>query len=248
MTGASRTLVRRADTVARMDRRVGELTQGFSSYVETFTRSRLFTGPSLYFHWKTIRLLGAYPSPVEAIPHRDFAESLYATLTAWGMHRMGPGVAKLVDFDEMHESMVRQAPLIKEVQALTIWDTSPTEVEDVASRLWLIIDGLKVGVGQTKLVAGSKALHHMLPNVVPPIDRRYTLRFFYHHTNLYGGDEKAFREMYPRFATIARSRRRAIEAVLGTGMNSSATKVLDNAIVGYVLRNIDGRAIEGDSP
>ena len=36
----------------------------------------------------------------------------------------------------------------------------------------------------TSLVGNSKVMHHMLPNIVPPIDREYTLWFLRGHTNI----------------------------------------------------------------
>jgi hypothetical protein len=93
-----------------------------------------------------------------------------------------------------------------------------------------------------KIVAGSKALHHVLPELVPPIDREYTLRFFFHTTNLPHREELAFRTVYPCFWKIATSCRKEIECRLGRGMNTSITKVIDNAVVGYGLRHLKGQA------
>jgi hypothetical protein len=41
-----------------------------------------------------------------------------------------------------------------------------------------VIARIKVSTSRTQIVAGSKFLHHVLPDLVPPIDRRYTFRFF----------------------------------------------------------------------
>lgn len=65
-------------------------------------------------------------------------------------------------------------------------------------------------------------------------DREYTIRFFFHHKTLSQGDEVAFREIYPRFHRIAVECRGQIQGRIGRGMNTSATKVIDNAIVGFV--------------
>ena len=37
---------------------------------------------------------------------------------------------------------------------------------------------------RTSLVGNSKVMHQMLPNIVPPIDRSYTLRYLRGHTNV----------------------------------------------------------------
>ena len=41
-----------------------------------------------------------------------------------------------------------------------------------------------MSVAAAQIVANSKALHHLLPALVPPIDREYTFRFFYDRTML----------------------------------------------------------------
>ena len=228
-------------TLERMHRRVSELMNDFGYYVDVFDQASLFTGPSLYFHFKTLELLRRHDSAMQALEDDEFFDSLYATLTAWGMHRMGPRGAKLVDLSELKASFRRQAKRIHQVETLCIVDVQEQEILDVTSLLWEIICRLQVGVGKTKIVAGSKALHHLLPALVPPIDRQYTVRFFFHHTTFNQGDEKAFKEIYPCFYQIAVSCRKEIQARLSTGMNTSATKVIDNAIVGYGLEHLRKR-------
>jgi hypothetical protein len=47
--------------------------------------------------------------------------------------------------------------------------------------------------------------------------------------------------MYPLFCRIAAFCAADIRSRLGTGMNTSATKVIDNAIVGYGLEHLKER-------
>ncbi len=227
-----------ADTLRRMDDRLQQLAGGFTQYVTAFNRANLFTGPSLYFHLKSLALLRSCSSATMAVENEQFLESLYATLAAWGMHRMGPGGAKLVEFAQFKDSFSAKSAVIQELEPLRIWEIEPRDVLDVARRLWEVISGLRVGMGRTKIVAGSKALHHVLPDLLPPIDREYTLRFFYHHTTLNQGAERAFKEIFPRFHWLATRCQKVIRNLLGIGMNTNPTKVMDNAIVGYVLTHI----------
>lgn len=151
---------------------------------------------------------------------------------------MGRGYTKLVGIDEMRANLRQQAPLMRELAARRIGDVPPLEVNQVAERIWETMEGLRAGVGRTLLVANSKALHHILPSLVPPIDRQYTLRFFYSHMTISQGDRTAFMEMFPHSQTIAASQQTAIASRLGRGTHTSETKVIDNAIVGYVLRHL----------
>jgi hypothetical protein len=52
------------------------------------------------------------------------------------------------------------------------------------SLLQSIFQGIKVMVSGTSLVGNSKVMHHMLPNIVAPIDREYTLRYLRGTTNI----------------------------------------------------------------
>jgi hypothetical protein len=174
-------------------------------------------------------------APLEAVQSTAFLEGVYATLTAWGMLRMGPRGAKMGAFAEMEASFWEQMDQIAKVADLSIWDVERQDVPDLSKTLWEIIAHLRVGVGKTKIVAGSKALHHLLPDLVPPIDRQYTLRFFYNHKMINQREQVYLQEMYPRFCPIAAFCQEDIRSRLGTGMNTSITKVIDNAIVGYGL-------------
>lgn len=225
-------------TVQRMQRRVAELVHGFSTYCDRFDEAHLFTGPSLYFHYKTLARRQTHAVIANVLRDDIFFESLYATLTSWGMHRMGDTKAKLVDFSEMVNSFREQASTINGLASHRICDLPPEKVPDIAVQIWSVISHLRIGIGETKIVAGSKALHHLLPDLVPPIDREYTIRFFYHHKTLSRGDQSTFAEIYPHFYRIAVACREQIESRIGQPMHTSITKVIDNAIVGYGLKHL----------
>jgi len=193
-------------------RRVGELSTGFAGYVSAFESESLFTGPSLYFHHKTLAIRRELACSVEACLKSDSNfESLYATLASWGLHRMGPGKTKLVEFSEMVCSFRLQAENLKDLARINIHELSPEGLRHTTGLIWKLIWDLRVGVGSTKIVSGSKALHHLLPELVPPIDREYTVQFFLNNKNAIQGDETKQREafwlMYPYFVAVCRDRR-----------------------------------------
>jgi hypothetical protein len=225
----------RPETTRRIALRVSELIEDFDGYCDAFDRANLFTGPSAHFHSKSLAILRKHNSISDAILDESFLEAVYATLTSWGMHRMGPGNTKLVDFREFVVSFVVLRPRIQTLSEFTLLGLKSGEIADVSEQLWSVISEIKIGRGATRIVSGSKVLHHLFPELIPPIDREYTIRFFFHHKNMNRGDKAAFQEMYPHFHLIASKCSRKIESRLGKGMNTSTTKVLDNAIVGYVI-------------
>jgi hypothetical protein len=232
----------RETTLRRMQERVDRLIADFGRYVEAFDKANPFTGPSWYFHHKTLAILRQHGTACETLRSDEFVESLYATLTAWGLHRMGRRGAKLRELPEIMQTFRAQEEAIRNIQSLSITDMPIADLPAIVSKLWTILRALRVGAGKTKIVANSKALHHLLPDLVPPIDRAYTLRFFYDNTTLSKGDEVAFKEIYPCFHQIALACQKQIRDHLGRGpWNTSQTKVIDNAIVGFVLEHLRER-------
>ncbi len=232
---------RRRTLQQRVDERrpiLESLVGDFSRYVQRFNPNQQFGGPSVYFHRKTVETLSHHPTAVDALADDAFFEYLYATLASWGLHRMGRGKAKLGDLGELKASFREQASNIERVQQLRIDQLDPSSVPDVAEQAWAIMAGLRVGIGQTLLVANSKALHHLLPGLIPPIDRTYTLNFFVGRTYVYRGrDADYFRTLYPLFQEIAVRCSGAIHGFIAAppaGMNTSVTKVIDNAILGFM--------------
>jgi hypothetical protein len=224
-----------------MRERVERLIERFDEYVEEFNERNLFTGPSVYFHKKTLEMMRQYDEACEVLDDDRFFDYIYATLTSWGLHRMGRGFAKLAELEKIKRSFKQEESRIRSIQSLEITNIKTDTIDSVTSNLWQILGRLQVGVGRTKIVANSKALHHVLPSLIPPIDRQYTLRFFYNHTTLSRGDEVTFKEIYPHFHEIATVCKGRIMGHIGTGMNTSHTKVIDNAIVGFVVKEIKGK-------
>jgi hypothetical protein len=243
---ASRPVPAKRTTAAerRMRERVDALIAGFGGYLAAFSEAESFTGPSVYFHLRTLELLRTHASPVDALGDQRYLDSLYATLASWGMHRMGPRGAKMRSMAEFREGFQAQRSAIALVQRLELQRLAEDEAVDVADHVWSIVDGLTIGVGATKIVAGSKALHHLLPGLVPPIDRQYTLRFFYGNKLFAPGDQaRMIRTMFPLFREIAVACAGPIADALAhptSPMDNSVTKVIDNAIVGYCLRELGG--------
>ena len=229
----SRPRMRRAD---RARRNVDELIATFSECVDRFERSNAFPGPSLYFHERAIERRRAHVDAASLLADTQFLETVYAVLPAWGMHRMGKQKAKVVDFDLMVDSFRAMAEPIQALWQRSITAIADDEVADVSDQVWHIIAGLKVSQSETRIVAGSKALHHVLPDLVPPIDRQYTFQFFTGQKSVQHGDAAAFAEWFPYFCEIGRRCRPEIDQITERAgfMATSSAKVIDNAIIGFM--------------
>lgn len=156
--------------------RLSDITANADAYHQAYYDVKTFGGPSLYFHRKSL----------EAGDPADFTrrlEYVYATLTAWGMHRMGRGGSKMLPFDAFQMSMMPLKDRIRE--AATIQPPEMTEGD--WANIEAIFKGIRVMASGTSIVGNSKVLAHLIPNIVPPIDREYTLRFLRGNTNITNG-------------------------------------------------------------
>src|ERR1019366_36884 len=145
---------------------------------------QVFGGPSLYFHGRALAM-------AKDADCDKFAESVYALLTAWGMHRMGRGGSKMVDYGEFYDSLKSLWQMIKALQQAV-----PEELGvDGWRDLELVFRGIRCMKTKTSLVGNSKVMAHALPNLVPPIDREYTLRFLYGSTNITNGLDREWKMM-----------------------------------------------------
>jgi hypothetical protein len=225
-------------TLERIRDRVEKVCGNFTNYLQKFDDSGKFTGPSVYFHIRTLSTLDSLGLST-ALGDVHFLEYLYATLTSWGLHRMGPKGAKLVDFQLFKRTLVNQKEAIISLQDHRLTQLSNQNLDAIVDALWNILSNLKVSETETQIVAGSKALHHLLPKLMPPIDREHTIRFFYCGKGAktvaipYGGEERIFKEMYPFFFEIGLRNHEIISHYIGRGFHTSETKVIDNAIVGF---------------
>ena len=134
-----------------------------------------FGGPSIYFHVQSIKEQEA------AFLSDRHIEMIYATLASWGMHKMGnpdETKAKLVEYSDFRQSILRHRERLHQFCSLRMDSCTQDQYEKYVDDLEQVYRTLKVSISKATIVAHSKTLAHILPNLIPPIDRQYTVRFF----------------------------------------------------------------------
>lgn len=239
----------RLPRAVRARRNIDALVAGFDDLVRGFEAAPGWGGPSLHFHLRAIGVRRRHRSAASLLRDDRFLEHVYAVLPAWGMHRMGEQAAKVCDFEPFAAAMRDCRDALDELWDLRITALTPDHAAELAPRLWAIIAGLNVSRSETQIVAGSKALHHVLPDLVPPIDRQYTFRFFTGQKAVTGGDRRAFLEWYPYLAEIARRAREPVGLALARHgfMATGEAKVIDNAIIAFMRQRVAVSPGEPDS-
>ncbi|HEV2258728.1 MAG TPA: hypothetical protein VGS06_36880 [Streptosporangiaceae bacterium] len=219
--------VARADVI---EERVIRLTRDFGRYVRVYDEQVSFTSEQLAAHRACIALRKQAGSVRAAVNSAPFLQALLRMLRAWGI---GVRASRLVPADQFGAALRAALPALEELEPLAI-DDSGLPV-DIAERLWRLVESLGVVENMAKIVAGTKTLHHLLPDLVPPMDREWTGAFFSFHDPEWQKPEsqrKIFTLAYTRFVGLAQQVRPE-QYVTGDAWRTSRTKVIDNALIGF---------------
>jgi len=216
-------------------------------YKRSLEVMREFGGPSIYFHIQAIQA-----QKTDFLSDRHI-EMIYATLASWGMHKMGdPEItkAKMVEFPEFKLSIIKHRDPLKQLSFLRMDLYSQEQYGKYIDDLKQIYYTLKVSISEATIVAHSKTLAHILPNLIPPIDRQYTIRFFtqqnknfftesgkYRPINLPRGIDAQFADFKKyccRMKKIFDQCDHKLFTIDKETFNTSYPKIIDNLIMAFV--------------
>jgi hypothetical protein len=203
------------------------LMRGFPEHLASFERRPPFNKAQFEAHRATLDLRLKHGTVVRTLRDDKFFSSLYETLKLW---RIGVRRSRLVPLEAFARAIRSRVAEIEALEGLSIDDLQ--DAEGVSARLWCLIESLSIVDNDATVVAGTKALHHLLPELVVPIDRAYTATFFGWHDFQYQ-QRRSFSEGFLTFAVVAREVRP--QQFVGAAWNTSRTKVLDNAVVGLLV-------------
>lgn len=215
--------------------RINDLIQNFTHYLDVFDRGNQFRGPSIYFHNRIMNILRE--NTLDALENQIwFSEYIYAVLVSWGMNRG----AQLKNFEDFHNIITNFIRNLIPISDLTISDLTNDNIAYIIN----LFQNNSVMHSIPKLVGNSKALHHILPNTIPPIDGKYTIQFFnLSNRRRTRGDNVIMIDEVNNFEFVIRKYKQIINAInwdeidYEGEMNSTKIKIIDNAIIGYKFEN-----------
>lgn len=211
--------------------RKNRLRLGFQRYVVAFDEHPPFSQEQLEIHQDVISKRRTLGSVENAIMNDEFLEALHELLIKWRMAGRG---AKLVDIESFKANIRSLHQDISSLESYTIVSQDAIFSSQVIPSVVNIIKRLNINENYTKVVVGFKAMHHLLPDLIPPIDREYTGRFFvWHRPYFQNRQSEIMKEGLSFFNSLARDVHP--ESLVGSGWRTSQTKILDNAIVGYCI-------------
>ena len=131
-------------------------------------------GPSKFFYEEIIEA-HQEKDITTLLEDKGFLKDCYACLAVWGLDRMGAGGPKMKDFKEFREQIRNNHFCIEKLSQYEIGHSQSTEALSLLSQTFQDIQVLD---NKTRLVANSKLLHFLLPNLVPVVDQQYIVRYF----------------------------------------------------------------------
>ena len=209
--------------------RVNDLIAGFDGYVARFVEEVPFQRLGQWeYHRATIDRRRELGSVSAALDDERFLDLLYATLQAWGIGRRA---SRLVAREDFAKALRRQEVFLTGLEPLSI-EKSDFDAGRAGAALAALVQDLGIVDNVSRIVPGSKAVHHLLPDLVPPLDRRWTGLFFrWQPLDPQNNHERIFVKAFKDFCVVARATKPS--RLVDEEWNTSSSKVLDNALIGY---------------
>ncbi len=163
----------------------------------------------------------------------DFVELVYVTLCAWNMNSRG---AKLAEWDSFRKSIFDCKDDFIRLESYRLEVLAEGQLE------WILNEAIPklfsrmslVAPNKPRLVTYSKVFHFYLPNLFVPIDRKYTLTYFYGNAYV----PPSLNKQIERFSQLLREFQRFAHSVrladkMDTNWNANVPKIIDNMIIGF---------------
>ena len=227
----------------KSDEKIIELIENFSEYIQLFEKNNPFSGPSEYFYIHKIISI-TKKGDYDSVFTKQFIEYIYATLASWGMHRMGPDNkgAKMNNFNSFEKCIIENKNKILKLKDLKIneidIDEFVSDIKELYMGLWDLMKS------NSKLVATSKVMHFLLPHLISPMDREFTMKFFNKQlpTIKSSQDIKNIEKEFVIFEYVLRkiqyiSKHIDCSTFMDEKFSPTIPKVIDNAIVSYIRKN-----------
>ena len=169
----------------------------------------------------------------------NYIKCVYRMLEKWNMNQRR---AKLVNFEIFMKSLIDNAEKIKSLSGNSILNFDDKHIIGTLSNLFK-----ELVLVETKsiLVTFSKTLHFFLPDLIVPIDRKYTIDFFKIYGNKLINEDvqlSLFISLHEAFSKFAKQYNLISYVEKSSDWNLSIPKIIDNLIIGnkIVQSNISG--------
>lgn len=165
----------------------------------------------------------------------EFLELFYVALSAEFKNQK---LRKIKEFSTFTDSIKKHQDDFKELSPLKLRDLDEWDWEECREILKDLFYELELVDGESSVVAFSKVLHLMLPNLIVPIDRN-TIRYFYGNKPSFFNSLNKQYETFWNLETVFSEfvKRNNVYRYIDDICNLNIPKILDNAIIGKILQN-----------
>lgn len=224
----------------KLKENVNELVQNFKENLDYFRQNNPFKPKQLDAYKDVLSLRGEHTLN-ELFDSDVFYARLYNALEAWGMNSRGATMKPLGKF---RSSVSSNKERFLELANYKLAELDESEFLEVRKKADDLYSDLSLMDTEAKLVANSKLMHFVLPDLIMPIDRVHVLKFFYGRTE--GEFDRKFPEIFYYSYVIAK-KVDVGKYLKENKWNQSIPKTIDNSIIGYIRKNKTKTQIKPES-
>lgn len=188
-----------------------------------------------------LQIIGAHRRTrniVELTEDDEFIKTLYETLKLWNMDQQG---AVLETYQTIKQSILDCQEYLVELYGAQLNEITPKWLESAKDCLYLLFRDLKIMKSKRRIVGVSKTMHFLLPDLIMPVDGKYTMNALFGYNKLSKTATAEFNDMFyilNRFHNIACKFELSLSNCCHGEWNTSVPKLIDNAIIG-ITNNAD---------
>ena len=161
----------------------------------------------------------------------EFIELIYATLIAWNMNSRR---AKLNDFDAFEKTILDNKYLLIKLTDKKLANIQDENVISIFSKLFVNLKLVDKTI-KTSLVTFSKFIHFYFPELIVPIDRAYTCKYF--GGSIPQDNNSQLKKLFKienEFLKYQQKMNKTLKKYIDKSWNLSVNKIMDNMIIGYI--------------
>jgi len=213
----------------RVQSRLEDLVEGFDGFVADYDARTPFQRGQYELHRATIERRRTHQTLRAALADDELLRLLHETLQSW---RIGTRASRLAPLERFTLALRAHVEALDALDGLSL-EKLTGDATKVGERVWRCIEEMPIVDNIARVVPGTKTLHHLLPDLVPPMDRAWTGRFFeWGPSDLQ--NRQSFLGAWRDLARVAVASKPS--RLVGRGWRTSSTKVLDNAVIACAMR------------
>lgn len=214
----------------KLENKIKALCSNFRMYFNIAYNGYRSNEPSMYFYKLILCKHKKKNLSCLLNEKKDFFSLVFVTLDSWNMNDRA---ARINTFGKFKKNILNQRNNL-----LNLEEIGFCSFEENKNAIREIFDNINVSNKKRKIVANSKTLHFILPNLFIPIDGKFTMNFF----GKSGSNFPTYSFILSKFIEIYKYKKIVINNIQKQIFKEiklvlPITKIIDHAIIGYAKYN-----------